>query len=235
MKLRNIIISCMLAFPTIGLWAECDGWSVNVGDVPSTICTEQNIELSMSVINDTAELLACDYRWFIKKPSVTTYEQIATTSTITYSFNEVGVFSLYAEAKPNECLDFLSSSVVSVELYPPTVSGTIGSDQTICYNSNPNSIVELVAPTGGDGDFTRQWQQSLDGTNWSNISGATGNTLSPSKALTETTKYRLLYSNSCTSVTSNEITITVRSPHTAPSISSDKEILCYNEQYFVIF
>lgn len=234
MKLRNIIMSCMLAFPTIGLWAECDGWSVNVGDVPSTICTEQNIELSMSVINDTAELWDCAYRWFIKKPSATTYEQIATTSTITYSFNEVGVFSLYAEAKPNECLDFLSSSVVSVVLYPPTVSGTIGSDQTICYNSNPNSIAELVAPTGGDGNFTRQWQQSLDGTNWSNISGATGNSLSPSKALTETTKYRLLYSNSCTSVTSNEITITVRSPHTAPSISSDKEILCYNENAAIL-
>lgn len=219
----------MLAFPTLGMWAECDGWSVNVGNLPPTICTMQNIELTMSVLNDTAELLTCDYRWFIKKPSTTAYEQIATTSSVSYLFNEVGVFSLYAEGKPNECTDYLSSSVVSIELYPATVSGTIGSNQTICYNSKPNSITELVEPTGGDGTFTRQWQQSSDGISWSNISGAIGNTFSPTNGLIETTKYRLQYSNSCTSVTSNEITITVRSPHTAPSISSDKEILCYNE------
>lgn len=229
MKLRNIIMSCILAFPTLGLWAECDGWSVNVGNLPSTICTAKNIELTMSVLNDTAELLTCDYRWFIKKPSATAYEQISTTSSVSYLFNEVGVFRLYAEAKPNECTDYMSSSVVSIELYPATLSGTISSDQTICYNSKPNSIAELVGPTGGDENFTRQWQQSLDGTSWSNISGATSNTFAPTYALTETTQYRLLYSNSCTSVTSNEITITVRSPHTAPIISSDKDILCYNE------
>lgn len=229
-KFRNIaFLSFLLIFSNIGLYADCEGWKVDINSIPSTICSAQTIELSMSVTNETAEILTCDYRWFIKKPSAIDYEQLASTSSLSYMFSEVGIYTLYAEATPNECTDYIVSPILSVELYPSTTAGTIGTDQTICSNSIPNAISEISEPSGGNNIFARQWQISTDGVNWSDIPDADESIFFPSSTLTHTTKYRLQYLNSCTSVFSNEVTITVRSPHTAPIISSDITTLCFNE------
>ena len=226
---KFILLGSLFVFSALGLRAECDGWAVVINDVPSAICSVQTVELTMSVLNDTAELSTCTYLWFVKKPSATDYEQVSTSQTISYLFNEVGTYNLYAQAKPNECTDYALSPINSIVLYPTFVAGTIGREQTICYNSIPEPITELVTPSGGDGFYSRQWQFSLDGTNWTNISESINNSYEPSQALTQTTKYRVLYTNSCTSVTSNEVTIIVRAPHTSPIISSDLAALCYNE------
>ncbi len=67
--------------------------------------------------------------------------------------------------------------------------GTIGTAQSICYNTSPAALTQLTAPTGGSGTYTFQWQRSADNTTWTNISGATLTGYSP-PALTSSTYYR---------------------------------------------
>ena len=41
-------------------------------------------------------------------------------------------------------------------------AGSIGSDQTICYNDTPAIIATLANPSGASNSFTYAWESSLD-------------------------------------------------------------------------
>ena len=83
------------------------------------------------------------------------------------------------------------------------VAGTASSNQTICWNTAPSAIT-ISGSTG-----SIQWQSSTDNATFTNISGATSASYTPS-ALTSTTYYRAIISSAggCTATT-NVVTITV--------------------------
>ena len=233
MRLRNIrlILICLLALPFVGIKAECTGWSVAIDKQDTALCSAQSLALSMIVHNDTASLdPSSEYRWYVQKPSASDYELLTeTTISTTYLFDEVGSYSVKAAARPNECTIYHESLPISIELYPTLTAGTIGNSQTICYNSIPEALAQVSSPTGGNSEITFQWQESTDnGSSWNNITGEYGTSLTL-PPLTQTTKYRILYT-SCKAVDySNEVTITVRTPATAPTITSYVTPLCYNQ------
>ncbi len=68
-------------------------------------------------------------------------------------------------------------------------AGTIGSNESACGSFDPNTITEQTAPSGGSGSFEYQWQDSPNGSSWSNISGATSSSYNPS-AISSNTYYR---------------------------------------------
>ena len=180
----------------------------------------------MKVENDTvANIDSCLYKWEVKKPSSSEYEVVATSVATSYLFDEVGTYFVKAFAKPNECTLFIESSAITVTLYSPTIAGEISSVQTICYNSNPSLVTQSAAPKGGDGTFSYQWQVKTTG-DWSYISGANDTSYQPG-VLTQTTFYRLQYTNGCTSVYSNEVEVYVRKTLTAPVITSSSDTICY--------
>lgn len=75
--------------------------------------------------------------------------------------------------------------------------GSIGSAQTICYNSTPSSLTNSTSASGGSGSYSYQWQSPSNNSTWSNISGATSSTYAPG-ALTSSTYYRrAVKSGSC--------------------------------------
>jgi PKD repeat protein len=97
-----------------------------------------------------------------------------------------------------------------------TVTGvnnnTISSNQQICINTAAALITGSV-PSGGNGSFSYQWQQSTDGgVTWNNISGANNPDYDPG-ILIQTTCYRRIVSTSlCNgpqSNTSGSVCITV--------------------------
>ena len=91
----------------------------------------------------------------------------------------------------------------------PLSTGTIGNPQTICSNGDPDTITNITGASGGDGSFSYQWQESNDGTNWTDISGATLTTYDPPSGLTASRWYRRgVTSNSETKYTSS-VKITV--------------------------
>ncbi len=87
--------------------------------------------------------------------------------------------------------------------------GTIGTAQTICYNTAPVALTQLTAPTGGSGTYTYQWQSSSDNTNWTNITGAASQGYAPSALTANTYFRRTVTSGTYTPVYSASILITV--------------------------
>jgi len=93
-------------------------------------------------------------------------------------------------------------------VFIPFTSGSIGGAQSICYNTLPSPLVEITNPTGGAGQYTYQWQESVDNLTWTNIVGATEPRYSPSELLTSTYYRRATVSGPLT-IYSSPVLITV--------------------------
>jgi len=107
------------------------------------------------------------------------------------------------------CSNFSNCIVVTIN---DVISGTVGTDQTLCGN-NPDAFTVLTASTGS-GILAYQWQRNTIGCGgpWTNIGGATSATYDAPSGVVVTTYYqRITYStlNGVTcSVASNCITVT---------------------------
>ncbi|MBK7710166.1 MAG: DUF4082 domain-containing protein [Bacteroidales bacterium] len=98
---------------------------------------------------------------------------------------------------------------VTVDVNSVLTAGSVGTAQSICYNTVPAQLTQLTAPSGGDGTYTFQWQSSANNSSWTNISGATSATYAP-PALTATSYFRrTVSSGSYTPVNSASVQITV--------------------------
>jgi len=110
-----------------------------------------------------------------------------------------------------------------------TTAGGISGNQTICYNANPSTLTETIAPIG-TGILTYQWQSSImDGVSgFVSISSATASSYDP-PALTQNTWYKRLdiYDSSSLCET-NVLFIEVNPNFTAGSINTTGETICYN-------
>lgn len=98
------------------------------------------------------------------------------TSSSTYSLTGVGT---------NGCSKTISVPV-TVNQDPSIV---IAGASSVCLGS---SLTLTATPTGGAGTCTVQWQQSANGTTWTNIAGATGNSYLTA-AITANTYYRATF------------------------------------------
>ncbi|MEI6747973.1 MAG: PKD domain-containing protein [Bacteroidota bacterium] len=122
---------------------------------------------------------------------------------------------------------FAYTNVITITGLPIFIPGIATADQTICYNSSPISI-HTSNPSGGDGIYTYQWQESTDNILFVNIPGATNHTYSPGN-LTQTTYYRQIQTsgNGCGSVITNVVTITVL-PELIAGIATADQVICAN-------
>jgi RHS repeat-associated protein len=118
---------------------------------------------------------------------------------------------------------------LSVTVFGPLSPGSITSNvsQTINYNALPATINCSMASNGSCSPvFNYQWQQSTDGTNWSDMSGKTSQNLSFSSGLTQTTYFRRKVTESSSGSVgySSTATVYVNLPLTPGSIGSAQSI-----------
>ncbi len=99
-----------------------------------------------------------------------------------------------------------SSNVVVKYVFEGLGNYDISASQTICEGTAP-VLLDGGAPTGA-GPFTFTWQSSTDGTNWTNIPGATSEDYQP-PVLSTTTHYRRTVTNGPCTATSSVVIITV--------------------------
>jgi len=125
------------------------------------------------------------------------------------------------------------TSVIKITVQATPGAGSIGSDQTICYNTAPSGLTSSSNGTG-TGTISYVWEISTTNASsgFSTIGGATTSTYSPS-ALTTTSWYRrstlsTLNGNACTSTTTSAVQITVRPNFTPGSILTTGETICSN-------
>ena len=118
------------------------------------------------------------------------------------------------------------SVYATVTVTPLAAAGFISEDQTICYNTQPSDL----SLTGSVG--TVQWEWSTDNVTFTAINGATSAVLSGDLvgSLTQTTYFRAqLTSGSCSTATSDVITVTVVPNVTVGEVSENQSI-CYGTQ-----
>ena len=106
-------------------------------------------------------------------------------------------------------------------------SGTIGSDQSIAYNTAP-SLLTGSMPTGGSGTFTYQWYYSINNFDWQVvITSGDGKDYQPGVLSQKTYFKRKVTGGSCGEKYSNTITVTVFDS-LLPGVVSDAQSICYN-------
>lgn len=170
------------------------GGSVSGG---TTIC-EGTSTATLSLSGNTGDIT----KWQ-KQLNAGAWTDISNTAA-TYSEtpSEDGVWSYRAVVQNGVCSEE-NSGATAVTVNPSAVSGTVSANNTqICTGTE--TILNLTAYEGNI-----QWQNSTDGTNWTNISGATSETYT-TPALTENIYYCAVLSlGSCETVESNSVEIEV--------------------------
>lgn len=152
------------------------------------------------------------YQWETSFDGGTTWVIIPGATGLTYAPGALIQTTLYrlVQSAEGSCAPATTNNV-TISVNNQLVAGIASADQTICYNSIPAPLTS-TAPTGGDGNYTYQWESSVDGgTTWVFISGATGTDYAPG-ALSLTTLYHLIqYSGPGNgSVTTNTVLVTVQ-------------------------
>jgi len=110
----------------------------------------------------------------------------------------------------------------------PLTAADISSDQTVCFNTVPDPLSIDTYPTGGDGNFSYQWQSSVNDIDFYDIQDANAELFTP-LALTSNTYFRLIATSGiCGSSISNSVVITVYPEFLPGTIGNDQEI-CYGE------
>ena len=122
----------------------------------------------------------------------------------------------------------VETSSLMINVYDEFISGSINLTDTICYNTDANSVFTLNPPTGGNTPYSYEWSFSTDNINWINISGNNSPSYNPS-LLTDTTYYRVKYiSNSgCGELFSNASQVIVL-PIVVPGNIVDDQFLCFD-------
>ena len=83
------------------------------------------------------------------------------------ALNSTTIFTLDA-VDANGC-----SGQDTIKIFARTLNpGTIGADQIICANEQPNQFTSVTAASGGSETFTYKWQDSVGTGNWVDIVGA---------------------------------------------------------------
>ena len=166
------------------------------------------------------------YQWQ-RSPNNSTWTDISGANSSTYSPGVLTASIYYRRNVTSGTCGTVSSASVHIVVYTDLTAGSIGTDQTICYNTIPTGLTQVSAPSGGTGTYTYQWQSSPNNSSWANISGANSSTYSPG-ALTLTTYFRRnVTSGTCGTLSSNSILITVYGNLTPGTIEANQTI-CYN-------
>ncbi|GAA4302851.1 hypothetical protein GCM10023183_14890 [Nibribacter koreensis] len=119
----------------------------------------------------------------------------------------------------------LTRTKVTVTVHPNIYSNTITTlSRGICEGSETGIIV-ASAPKGGFGSPTFQWQMSIDGQTFTDISGETKQNL-PSRALTNTTWFRRTVTLGACTENTEAIKIAVVPPITQNVIIAPADFIC---------
>ncbi|WP_424964138.1 RHS repeat-associated core domain-containing protein [Ekhidna sp.] len=120
------------------------------------------------------------------------------------------------------CGESKYSNTITVTVQPSLNPGSIANAQTICNGGDPDILSSSASATGGDGNYSYQWQQRSPGGSWTGISGAIGTSYDP-VTQSQDVEYRRSVSACGQTAYSNVVSITIADPSTpsTPSVSAN--------------
>lgn len=196
--------------------AQPSAGNINVN--PTVACEGTNINLSLSNYTPGATI-----QWQQSNDGVN-WSNIpgANASPYIYPATTTGIIHFRAIVT-NNC-GSSTSSTQAVTINPAPVSGNASANVSeICLNSNVT--LSLI---GYSQNSTIQWQQSNDGSTWTNIAGGTTATFVYTPINPGTYYIRAQVTNSCGSQNSNIINLTVNPLPNAGTASASPQSICQN-------
>lgn len=214
---------------------------LNAGSITSdqTICPLGDpalITQGSNAVDAVGEIL---YQWQISTNDGNTWSNISGATLDSYdplagtiSSNTLFRRGAYVVADTRTC-DTRYSNPVNVFATTLDTVGAVSSDQIICSGSAPLTLTSLSDAVINQGTASYNWQMSVDGVNWTNISGAIDPAYAPG-TMTKTTLYRRMISalngtEICKTDFSNALTIAVNNVDNGGSISSD-QLICKTDK-----
>jgi PKD repeat protein len=177
-----------------------------VTPLSATICSGQSVILSGT--SPTGGAGGYTYTWE-SSPDSAAWSLISGQTGINLKVTPAATVFIRRDVTSGNCS--LESNVVKVMVQPPVGNNFVTASQQVCTGA-PVQNLNGSAPTGGDGVYGYQWQQSTDNVNWMSIPSATNINFQP-PLLTQSTWYRrMVTSASCTGPqnnTSQAVKITV--------------------------
>lgn len=111
---------------------------------------------------------------------------------------------IYTANLPGNCS---SPDTQFVTVIPPLNGNAVGSSQTLCAPSIPQSLTGSI-PSGGTGNYTYLWQ-SNSGSGWMNVSGGVNGNLLPSGNISAQYRRVLSGASPCPALTSAAVNISI--------------------------
>jgi hypothetical protein len=144
----------------------------------------------------------------VAQTTINNYDSGADVTTGTLNSGSY-LYALTSVTDSRGCLVSESGNPITITVYPPLTPGSIGAEQSVCYNTTPDPLTQTAAPTGGSGNYTYQWQRSANNVNWTNISGATLSGYQPPALIAAAYYRRVVRSGSSLPVNSDAVLINV--------------------------
>jgi hypothetical protein len=190
-----------------------------------TICYGTPPSIFLTTTYPTGGTGSFSYQW--QKLIGSSWNDIASATSETYTSGNLTTTTYFRRSETSAACGTVNSNQITVTVRNQFFPGVIGSSQTVNYGAVPAELVSVQSATGGAGSFTYQWQNSLDNSTWSNITGAVSESFQP-PALTVKKYYKRLTTDaSCGTIETNVLTITVNSL-LVPGEIKDNQTICYN-------
>ncbi|MBN2486256.1 MAG: T9SS type A sorting domain-containing protein [Bacteroidales bacterium] len=191
------------------------------------VCYNYPVTLSFST-NPSGGNYSYTYQWQYSTNN-STWNTITGATSSTYTTGNL-TGNRYYRCLVNAGAGAIETNYVYVTVRNPVTAGTIGSTETICYNSKPSAMSFTAAPEGGTGsNYTYQWQVSTNNSTWSGITGADSTIYAPG-TLTSNRYYRCAVTNgSCGTFYTNTVTKNVQTLLAPGTVGANgPSTICYN-------
>lgn len=150
----------------------------------------------------------------------------ATSSTYASTAGIQQTTSYRRQVTDNNCGTAYSNEI-TVTVADEVLGGTITAPAAVCYNGDPDALINTTSPSGGTGTWTYSWEYKVGAGSWNVIAGSNVIAYNPDAGQTETRTYRRKSTNECSTAYSNEVELTVWDNVASGSIKDDQSI-CYN-------
>jgi len=146
-----------------------------------TICSDNGVILEVTAVSGTPT-----FSWNFGTDATPATATGAGPHSVTYG--SPGSKLVAVTLNDNGCQINLNQTIEVVQNFAD--GGSIAGDEVLCGTDDPAPITHAGDPSGGTGGtMVFQWQKSTDGSNWTDIPGATSNTYDP-PVITQQTWYR---------------------------------------------
>lgn len=214
------------------VYAELESGFIGNSD---TICYNENSNQIGFVSLPSGGGGIYQYQWQLSQDSIS-FSNISGANASSYQSNNL-IDDIYYRIKVFSQLGcgVDTSNIIKISvldaLTPPVISG----DDTVCFNTSPNTLMNTISATGGGDIFSFSWLESNDGILFSSIPGATGPNHSPGNLL-DTIFYKLEVTSDfgCGTDTSNSVTIEVL-PDLQPPVIDSNQTICFGESPAQLF